>query len=55
MKIKMRERRKVEIRDGNRGAVDSDQGSGTDSDETAPYELKWEGDVDRAPMFSAFT
>ena len=37
--------------DGNRGAVDSDQGSGTDSDETAPYELKWEGDVDRAPMF----
>ena len=36
--------------DGNRGATDSDQGSGTDTDETAPYELKWEGDIERAPM-----
>ena len=37
--------------DGNRGVTDSDQGIGTDSDETAPYELQWEGNVDRAPMF----
>ena len=36
--------------DGNRGATDSDQGSGTDSDETAPYELKWLGNIERAPM-----
>ncbi len=36
--------------DGNRGATDSDQGTGTDSDETAPYELQWEGDIERAPM-----
>ena len=36
--------------DGNRGATDSDQGSGTDTDESAPYELQWEGDIERAPM-----
>ena len=36
--------------DGNRVATDSDQGSGTDTDETAPYELKWEGDIERTPM-----
>ncbi len=37
--------------DGSRGATDSDQSTGTDSDEMAPYELQWEGeDIERAPM-----
>lgn len=36
--------------DGAIGDVNSDQGIGTDDDKTSPYELKWEGDIERAPM-----
>lgn len=36
--------------DGARGEINSDQGIGNDEDKTSPYELKWEGDLDRAPM-----
>jgi TonB family protein len=36
--------------DGAIGETDSDQGIGTDDDKTAPYELSWEGDIERAPM-----
>lgn len=36
--------------DGSRGDVNADQGSGNDEDKTSPYELKWEGDIDRSPM-----
>lgn len=36
--------------DGATGNTDSDQGVGTDDDKTAPYELNWEGDIERAPM-----
>ena len=36
--------------DGARGDINSDQGSGNDEDKTSPYELKWEGDLDRSPM-----
>lgn len=32
------------------GETDSDQGVGTDDDKSAPYELSWEGDIERAPM-----
>ncbi|MEX0844916.1 MAG: energy transducer TonB [Balneolaceae bacterium] len=35
--------------DGARGDVNSDQGIGNDEDKTSPYELKWEGDLDRDP------
>ncbi len=36
--------------DGARGDINSDQGIGNDEEKTSPYELKWEGDLDRAPM-----
>lgn len=36
--------------DGAIGDVNSDQGIGTDDEKTSPYELKWEGDIERAPM-----
>lgn len=36
--------------DGARGDMNSDQGIGNDEDKTSPYELKWEGDIDRSPM-----
>lgn len=32
------------------GDTNSDQGIGTDDEKTSPYELKWEGDIERAPM-----
>ena len=35
---------------GTRGDTDADQGTGTDKDKSAPYELKWEGDIERAPQ-----
>lgn len=35
---------------GNTGRVDADQGSGNEPNKSAPYELKWEGDLDRSPM-----
>lgn len=36
--------------DGAIGDTSADQGVGTDEDKSAPYELKWEGDIERAPM-----
>lgn len=36
--------------DGARGDLTADQGIGTDDNKTSPYELKWEGDLDRSPM-----
>lgn len=34
---------------GTTGDVNADQGTGTDTDKSAPYELKWEGDIERSP------
>lgn len=36
---------------GNTGEVDADQGTGNETEKTAPYELKWEGDLERDPQF----
>lgn len=36
--------------EGARGDLTADQGIGTDESKTSPYELKWEGDLDRSPM-----
>lgn len=36
--------------DGARGEINSDQGIGNDEDKTSPYELNWEGEIDRSPM-----
>jgi TonB family protein len=36
--------------DGAVGDLNADQGIGTDDEKTSPYELKWEGDIERAPM-----
>lgn len=36
--------------EGNEGAVDADQGTGNEPEKSAPYELKWDGDIERAPM-----
>jgi periplasmic protein TonB len=35
---------------GTRGQVDVDQGTGTNPDRSAPYNLQWDGDLDRMPM-----
>ncbi len=35
---------------GKTGDIDADQGSGNEQDKSAPYELKWEGDIERSPM-----
>lgn len=34
---------------GSTGAKDADQGTGNEKDKSAPYELKWEGDIERSP------
>ncbi|PWN07919.1 energy transducer TonB family protein [Rhodohalobacter mucosus] len=36
--------------DGTTGEVDVDQGIGNNSERSAPYNLEWEGDLDRTPM-----
>lgn len=36
--------------DGAKGELNADQGTGNDDEKTAPYQLEWEGDIDRAPM-----
>lgn len=36
--------------EGNKGELDADQGTGNESEKKAPYELKWEGDLERSPM-----
>lgn len=35
---------------GTTGDIQADQGTGNEQEKSAPYELEWEGDVDRAPM-----
>lgn len=35
---------------GNTGETNVDAGTGADDNKTAPYELKWEGDLERDPM-----
>lgn len=35
---------------GNTGELDADQGTGNEQQKSAPYELKWEGDIERNPM-----
>jgi TonB family protein len=35
---------------GNTGEIDTDQGTGNQEDKSAPYELTWEGDINRSPM-----
>ncbi len=35
---------------GNTGEVNADQGTGNQQEKSAPYELKWEGDIERNPM-----
>lgn len=36
--------------DGAKGELNADQGIGNDDEKTSPYELKWEGDIERATM-----
>jgi periplasmic protein TonB len=36
--------------EGHRGDVNVDQGTGTTPDRSAPYNLQWEGELDRSPM-----
>jgi periplasmic protein TonB len=36
--------------EGIRGEVDVDQGTGTDPDLASPFNLQWEGDLERSPM-----
>lgn len=35
---------------GNTGDLEADQGTGNEQEKSAPYELQWEGDIERAPM-----
>ena len=35
---------------GAKGETNVDAGTGSDDEKTAPYELKWEGDLEREPM-----
>lgn len=35
---------------GNTGQRNADQGTGNEQDKSAPYELNWEGDIERNPM-----
>jgi|SRR5699024_6259740 len=35
---------------GDKGDFDADQGRGNEKDKSAPYNLKWEGNIDRSPM-----
>lgn len=35
---------------GNTGQLNADAGTSNDSEKSSPYELKWEGDLERAPL-----
>lgn len=35
---------------GNTGETNADAGTGADDDKSAPYELKWEGNIERDPL-----
>ncbi|HLR24455.1 MAG TPA: TonB family protein [Fodinibius sp.] len=35
---------------GMTGDLDADQGRGNEKNKSAPYELQWEGDIERSPM-----
>lgn len=36
--------------DGTEGQVNADQGTGNEQQSSSPYQLEWEGDIERAPM-----
>lgn len=36
--------------EGDEGDVEADEGTGNDDEKAAPFELKWEGDLERAPL-----
>lgn len=36
--------------EGNTGELNANQGTGNDQEKSAPYELSWEGDIERDPM-----
>jgi len=36
--------------DGAQGELNVEQGAGTDAERSSPYDLRWEGDLDRSPM-----
>jgi len=36
--------------EGNTGERNADQGTGNEQEKSAPYELNWEGDIERNPM-----
>ncbi len=36
--------------EGNTGELNADQGTGNEQEKSAPYELNWEGDIERSPM-----
>jgi periplasmic protein TonB len=38
------------VEEGTTGEINVDEGTGSDSDRSAPYELQWEGDLERSPM-----
>lgn len=38
------------VEDGSQGAPNVDQGTGNDPDRSAPYNLQWEGELNRSPM-----
>lgn len=35
---------------GSTGEMDADQGTGNQTEKSSPYELSWEGNIERAPM-----
>lgn len=36
--------------EGNTGELNADQGTGNEQEKSAPYELNWEGNIERSPM-----
>ncbi|MFO7798799.1 MAG: energy transducer TonB [Rhodohalobacter sp.] len=38
------------VEEGTTGETNVDEGTGSDPDRSAPYELQWEGDLERSPM-----
>jgi len=37
--------------EGNTGELNADQGTGNETEKSAPYELNWDGDLERDPTF----
>ncbi|NBB77455.1 MAG: TonB family protein, partial [Bacteroidetes bacterium] len=38
------------VEEGTTGDTNVEEGTGNDEDRSAPYELQWEGDLERSPM-----